>query len=747
MKKIISINLSGQVIPIEDSAYQQLQDYLASLRRYFAQEEGRDEIINDIESRIAELMTEELRKGASHITDEHVQLIIGTIGRPQDFEGAEADQDTYTEQNSGSSYSSTSYATKRLYRNSSDKFLGGVCSGLAAYINIDPAIVRILFAIITLGGLGIGLLAYVLLWIIVPAKDLEGFRGKRLYRNPDDRVFGGVAGGLAAYFNRATWEMRLIFAAPLLLNIIFSSLNVFTWDNAFNVFPNVFFGSITSTFILVYFILWIVLPEARTQYQKMEMRGEAVDLNSIKQKVQEGLSSMGDKVKNWSKEVNQDAKDFGERMKTFGTDRSRDIGRDINASLNRSTHGIAHAIGVLFKVFFFIIVGSIAFGLLVAFIALLFGGAAWWPVNNFLWTSESQLWYAWGTVIFFLLVPLIALITWLVRRIMRIRSGNRYLGWTFGFLWTIGWVAATLLASSIARDFKYYEQADAVSTPVSQPTSGKMIVTVTQPELAYEGTFGWLADEQWDGWDMTPDTLHLAWVNIDVAKSEDSLYHVEIRKFGFGRTESVARERAASIAYSVRSVDSLLDLGNGFAIGRSNKYRGQRVEVLIKVPVGKKIRFSENVRRKLYNKELTIGRSRRGTIRRMEWRENSGAWWQSDVDYTMQVDGTLLGAQGKVTPGNRYDGDRDNYRYEDRPAKPTPPSPPSAPGSQPDSADGLRKQLEEVDRNIRESERQKQELEKQLKSTGKLESLDDVESDSRSSFNVPTSISAMTEWF
>ncbi|MDF2386644.1 PspC domain-containing protein [Nostoc ellipsosporum NOK] len=747
MKKIISINLSGQVIPIEDSAYQQLQDYLASLRRYFAQEEGRDEIINDIESRIAELMTEELRKGASHITDEHVQLIIGTIGRPQDFEGAEADQDTYTEENSGSSYSSTSYATKRLYRNSSDKFLGGVCSGLAAYINIDPAIVRILFAIITLGGLGIGLLAYVLLWIIVPAKDLEGFRGKRLYRNPDDRVFGGVAGGLAAYFNRATWEMRLIFAAPLLLNIIFSSLNVFTWDNAFNVFPNVFFGSITSTFILVYFILWIVLPEARTQYQKMEMRGEAVDLNSIKQKVQEGLSSMGDKVKNWSKEVNQDAKDFGERMKTFGTDRSRDIGRDINASLNRSTHGIAHAIGVLFKVFFFIIVGSIAFGLLVAFIALLFGGAAWWPVNNFLWTSESQLWYAWGTVIFFLLVPLIALITWLVRRIMRIRSGNRYLGWTFGFLWTIGWVAATLLASSIARDFKYYEQADAVSTPVSQPTSGKMIVTVTQPELAYEGTFGWLADEQWDGWDMTPDTLHLAWVNIDVAKSEDSLYHVEIRKFGFGRTESVARERAASIVYSVRSVDSLLDLGNGFAIGRSNKYRGQRVEVLIKVPVGKKIRFSENVRRKLYNKELTIGRSRRGTIRRMEWRENSGAWWQSDVDYTMQVDGTLLGAQGKVTPGNRYDGDRDNYRYEDRPAKPMPPSPPSAPGSQPDSADGLRKQLEEVDRNIRESERQKQELEKQLKSTGKLESLDDVESDSRSSFNVPTSISAMTEWF
>ena len=64
MKKIININLSGRVIPIEDSAYEKLQSYIESLRRYFANEEGRDEIINDIESRIAELMSEKVRKGA-----------------------------------------------------------------------------------------------------------------------------------------------------------------------------------------------------------------------------------------------------------------------------------------------------------------------------------------------------------------------------------------------------------------------------------------------------------------------------------------------------------------------------------------------------------------------------------------------------------------------------------------------------------------------------------------------------------
>ncbi|MFL5773927.1 MAG: hypothetical protein ACJ75F_12255, partial [Flavisolibacter sp.] len=73
MKKIININLSGRVIPIEDSAYESLQRYIESLRRYFNNEEGRDEIINDIESRIAELMNDTIKKGASAITDTDIE--------------------------------------------------------------------------------------------------------------------------------------------------------------------------------------------------------------------------------------------------------------------------------------------------------------------------------------------------------------------------------------------------------------------------------------------------------------------------------------------------------------------------------------------------------------------------------------------------------------------------------------------------------------------------------------------------
>lgn len=89
MKKIININLSGRVILIEDSAYEKLQAYIESLRRYFANEESRDEIINDIESRIAELLHEKIRKGGTSITDEDIKEVITSMGTVEDFEAEE----------------------------------------------------------------------------------------------------------------------------------------------------------------------------------------------------------------------------------------------------------------------------------------------------------------------------------------------------------------------------------------------------------------------------------------------------------------------------------------------------------------------------------------------------------------------------------------------------------------------------------------------------------------------------------
>lgn len=667
MKKIININLSGRVIPIEDSAYEKLKSYVESLRRYFVNEDGRDEIINDIESRIAELMNEKVRKGAAHVTDADIDEIIASMGRPEDFDAATEPQPGTDPGASGSSsqrqYSYSERKTRgRLYRDTSDKFLGGVCSGIAAYLNTDPAIVRILFAIITLGGFGLGFLIYILLWMILPTRDIESYGGKRLFRNPDDRVIGGVAGGLAAYFNRETWVIRLIFAAPFLFSIFFGVLRGAFWNFDFDVFPNVFFGSVSSTFVLAYVVLWAVLPEARSPYEKMEMRGEKVDVNSIRQNVQEGMGSVKDRANKWKDEVVESAQQFGERAKEFANTRGRTFGNEVNEAVNRSGRGIWHFIGLLFKLFFLFIAGSIAFGLFVALMALLFSGIAWWPINNFLWTSNWQQLYAWGTLIFFLIIPLIALVTWIIRRMMRTRSRSGYLGWTFGLLWTIGWVSATLLATSLAKDFRELEYIDN-EIEITQPAGGKLTVAVSQPELEYSGNFGWMNDDG-EGWDFSLDTLRLSTIKFRVEKSLDGQFKVIERRQSWGRTEDEALSRASKLQYSVVVRDSLIDLGNGYAIDKDSKFRGQQIEIEIQVPVGKRLRFDKSIREKLNPSDfVTVRKSyrrSRGIGIRID--DENLFPFRTNLDYVMQEDGSMTTDGGKkVSPDYEY-------RYDDGPA-------------------------------------------------------------------------------
>ena len=698
MKKIININLSGRVIPIEDSAYEKLQAYIESLRRYFAKEESRDEIINDIESRIAELLHEKIRKGADAITDADVNEVIASMGTVEDFEAEESETAATASSSQQGNQQNYTYAEKkprgRLYRDTNDKFIGGVCGGIASYLNVDPAVVRLLFAIIGFGT-GIGFLAYIILWIVLPPKDLDGYAGKRLYRNPDDRIIGGVAGGLAAYFNKKASGLRLIFAAPILLNILIRILNGFSWNNEFDLALNIGFGSITGTFILIYIILWIVLPEANSDYQKMEMRGETVDVNRIRQNVKEGMGNVKEKMKNWGEEVKESAQNFSSKAKEFAGTRGKEFAAEVKETARRSSNGLGHAIGVIFKVFFLFIAGSIAFALFVSVIALFFGGIAWWPVNNFLWTSKWQQIYAWGTLIFFLVVPLVAFITWVIRRVIRAKSKNNYLGWTFGGMWAIGWVAAILLASSIAKDFREYEHTNTPVT-ITQPANGKMILAVSQPVLDYTGRFDWM-NEGSEGWDLSSDTLKLSTVRFDIKASADDLYHVTMKKYSFGKTEDEAVDRANKIQYTVYSRDSILDLGNGYAIGKESKFRGQYVEMEILVPVGKKIRFHESVDDKLNSVNVKVRRSyRRRRVVDIDFNDSHSSRYRPGIDYIMGVNGELKDPNG-TTVTTQPDN---NYRYQNADSGKT------VQPAKPDSLEIRKKRLEEELREINEKQKQ-----------------------------------------
>lgn len=719
MKKIININLSGRVIPIEDSAYEKLQAYIESLRRYFAKEEGRDEIINDIESRIAELMNEKVRKGATAVTESDIDEIIVTMGRPEDFEAEDAadakTQSSQTHNQANETYTEPKKRRRRMYRNMSDRFLGGVCSGVANYLNIDPAIIRLFFAIVTFGGFGMGIPIYILLWIILPAKELEGYGGKRLFRNPDDKIIGGVCGGLAAYFNREPWIFRLVFSAPLLINILVSILSGMFF-HFFEPFPSILFTSLSGTFVLAYIILWIVLPEARSEYEKMEMRGEKVDVNTIRQNVK-------DRAETFGQEVKESAQRLGARAKEFAETRGKTFAVEVAQTARPIGSGIGHAISVLFKAFFLFIAGTIAFALFVGLLALILGGVGIMPFKNFLLDGFWENFLAWGTLILFLGVPLIAIITWLVRRMMKVKSQTSYLGWTFGGLWVLGWICVTFLVASIMRDIRNFERVEQ-PMQITQPPNGKLIVTVNEPEIRFSGDYIWF-DSKERGWDLSEDTLKMANIKLRLEKSEDSSYHVNIYKYSAGRNRADAEMRAGKILFKTSFQDSVLNVGSGISIDRESKFRGQQVVLEIQVPVGKKIRFDESMAEKLHPFSIRTSDNhgwKRNWNRRnwnVDFDFDEYFDWDVDVDYTMGSDGRLVNPN---KPENEKTTNKNEYRYK--------------------SDKELKDEIQQREQKVKEEMQKIQEDKKRLndslnKKSSSSESLDSEDGESSVSLNSP----------
>ncbi|HUP12329.1 MAG TPA: PspC domain-containing protein, partial [Niastella sp.] len=537
MKKVININFQGRVVPIEETAYEILKQYIDSLRRYFANEEGRDEIINDIESRIAELFSERLKKGVTCITDEDVQSVMASMGRPEDFEaetggnggsttntssGAEtgsAQQGAYQQAQPGPG---PAYGPHRkLVRNADDKIIAGVCSGLANYFHIDPVIMRIIFVVLLFTG-GSGLLVYLILWVAVPSQSIQSNITKRLYRSSEDKVLAGVCGGLAAYLNINTWVPRLIFALPLILGILSGPFHWWWDDFSFSFIPRVVSGSLGSTLFISYIVLWIAVPIAVTAAEKLEMRGERVDLNSIRDTVKEDLESFRSKAQNWGNEVKQSAQQFGNQAREYAkSERVKTFTNEASATARNAGSGIAHIIGVLFKAFFLFIVGIVALALFGVLVAMLFGSVPLMSVKEFLLEGFWQNSLAWITVFLFIAVPIISMITWLVRRIMGVRSKNHYLGYVFGTLWFIGIMSAALLTGSIIRSFKSRNFVEE-NVVLTQPSTGKLFLDVTSQNINYRyysNDWGFDWDNEWPLFGANLDSIMLNMVRIDVVKS------------------------------------------------------------------------------------------------------------------------------------------------------------------------------------------------------------------------------------
>lgn len=209
MKKTVTVNLDKTIFNIDDDAYEILDAYLKSLNDHFAHEEGGQEILNDIESRIAELFKERLGYGMQVITRQEVSEVIAIMGRPDEIEnpleGETSDETTGEKDTDSNSNADTLH-------------------------NADTA------------------------------SESATPRRRRLYRDPDNRILGGVASGIAYYIGIDVVLVRVILV--LLLPLWASSI----W---------------------IYLLLWICVPEARTTAQKLEMRGETPTVDNIRRAVEE----------------------------------------------------------------------------------------------------------------------------------------------------------------------------------------------------------------------------------------------------------------------------------------------------------------------------------------------------------------------------------------------------------------------------------------------------------------------------
>ena len=584
MKQVININFHGQVVPIEVSAFDLLKQYTASLNNYFANEEGKEEIINDIESRIAELFQERLKNGVTCITDDDVNAIIKSMGRPEEFEGE--DSTAYSQSSSSSSTTAGSQqyqqtpgpaeVHKRLYRDENDKILGGVCAGLANYFGIDVVIVRIIFVVLAI-SFGFGLIPYIILWVAVPSSATKVIGGtrKRLFRDPEDKKIAGVCSGIGNYFGINPWIPRVIFLLPFLSF-------VFNWSHwgMFD-FPNFLRVGFSPGALLIYIILWLVIPEAGSTAEKLEMKGEKVDLNSIKNSVVEEM-----------KGVQQRAEKLGHEARAFAEEKGKTMGAEMGSVAKRGSRSLGDIIVFIVKAFAYFILGCFGFAFVIALFAFAIASIGVFPLKDYLLTDGWQNVFAWGTLIFFIAIPVIGIITWIIRRLAKAKTNRKVLRFTFFGLWLIGLFCFIAMIVSIAKDFKSVSSINEQEIALSNPRVNKLEITNNSPSKKYYRNNS-LRFEPFQNFDE--DSMPIENVTIKIIKSPTDSFRVTMIKMANGSNRRNADTLASLIKFNATQKDSLLVLDKGITITKVDKFRNQRIIITVYVPVGKQIKVNNNV--------------------------------------------------------------------------------------------------------------------------------------------------------
>ena len=566
MKKTISINISGIIFHIEEDGYEKLKSYLSGIGRYFATYEDSQEIIADIEARIAEIFLAKVNAGKQVITVEDVDTLIVTMGNTSDFEAVEEEESLYSRSRyAGRSGGATATATlpppvitapRKLFRDLNRKLVGGVASGVANYFRVDPLWIRLLLLATLLdlfalpGSLsGPTFIAYIILWIVVPGTYVspeEDQKVKKLYRDPDTRVIGGVSAGIAAFFGIDVTVVRLLFV-----------LSIF------------FFG----TGVLLYFILWAITPEARTLTERMRMQGEPVTLSNIESNIKKSLRE-------------DDSREEGllVRILLFPF---RVIAA-IFSAITRALAPIALFLLEAIRVAAGLLLLVVAVSLLFALLTLLGAGLGWitgyygyvhlgnFPVEMLRESVPPAVIIA---GFFFLLIPVIfvghlGLILLTKRTLMRAP-----VGWTLFGLWLLSVVALSVTvpaAFANSRTESSFEEMQ--QFPVND---GALYLDVQEAgHETYQRTHLYLEGYNGNGLKL-------------------------VKRFqADGRNREEARENAAMVSYNVQHNDTVLLFDQNFDFKPGAKFRDQSLNLTLYIPYGQQFGMDESLGRILRDESV-----------------------------------------------------------------------------------------------------------------------------------------------
>ena len=476
MNKTVNINLGGMFFHIDEDAYQKLTRYFEAIKRSLSNSNGQDEIIKDIEMRIAELFAEKHTTDKQVINLRELDEVIAIMGQPEDYR---IDNDDNEE--SKTSYTFQKKAIKKLYRDKENGMIGGVLAGLGHYFGIDKVWIRIFFLI-------------------------------------------------------------LFF----------------------------FYG----TGFLAYLILWIVMPEAVTTSEKLEMTGEPVNISNIEKKVREEFENVSDKFKS----VNYD--EMGNQVKT-GADK-------IASNVGKIFMSIFKVFAKILGVFLILSTLPILVILLIGIFTL--GGSAFieFPWNDFfqatnfsdfpMWTFGLLVFFAIGIPFFYLTILGFKLL------ITNMKSLGNVINYTLFALWIIA--IGLLIVIGMNQMMEYSTEGRVVKkqTLTMNPQDTLLI------KFKHNDYFAKNVNNRTD-FRVTQDSLNQTVlysnnVRLTLVKTDESFPYLQIEKKAKGRNLRIATEKAEKINYDLQFENNQLILNNYLITDSKNKFRDQEVELTLYLPEG-----------------------------------------------------------------------------------------------------------------------------------------------------------------